>query len=742
MKKAAVKAVKAVPAPKAVKAVKAVPKPEEDIAAPPVTPAKPASSDAIVVIDPFAASPGKEEPIDPAERAILRKFPSVKRAMLSSIRDKQGRTPIDIVKDEIAKRKAVKKYLTTDFWVYFEECFDLTHSTVFSSLPEPDEENDVDRALAEAILRTKAKNPADRSTADLASILSYCREPNAQEVFGLVKACGPHINLFECHRIEVERLVVKVFAKFDLHKKHEAIWAHISDVMEQVVVNQWNDESAMGRKVFIKANADVLHLFVNLEAMLRVEETLDQNQDPLVEDMRICLTTDLGRAMYKDQGNRLTWLTWRESITKGICDLFHRDFEVAEYAAVTNLMKQQGERISKGGVGPFLKKTLAVRFLCVPSMDAPVVNVNDIWSFRVEAEMKSIALNNGQLERTAIERLVYGDAKIAGIAETIRIPDELLRPFKNVRAAAANFLGTDPMRLDKIIKKLAEKKIHKSLCNINRSWVLEHAWMVGHAESILQDNVENKILNSIQRPVAVGKITYTKVFDAIAVAHASAEVAALPISFTKTLRGVKDMIEQIKASQAPGEKEVPKYSAFHTRVLQACEQWCVVRAPKADDVFGQPVLTFGREASRYIFEKVDAAVKKGEAPDMKEVSELRRFLWMLSGPEQEVVSVAAKKGMKAYREKQACDMICDSADSSAASKATTTGDGAEGSIKEVVPLSGPSASASASSCAAAPPPLAMEDPDSRPVKQAKMTENKDHMKTAMMALFGSKAKIR
>jgi len=445
--------------------------------------------------------------------------------------------------------------------------------------------------------------------------------------------------------------------------------------------------------------------------------------------------------MYKDQGNRMTWLAWRESISVGLGTLFHGDFEEQEYVAITNCWRQQGDKIAYQGAGPFMTKSLNVRFLCTAALLVPVFNVHDIWQFQVDADIKGIAVNNGQLERTAIERLVYGNEKIEGVAETVKIPAALLSDFQNARAACAGFLGDQPLTLDKMIRKLSEKKVYKSLCSINRSWVLEHTWMVAHSATLLATKVESRIIASIERPQEISKIKYSKVFDAIAVAQTSAEVAALPLDVAKTLAGVQDMIESIKTGEAPGDKSVKKFSAFHTRVLQACEQWCTARVPQKGGAATQHVICHGRDALDWIWMQAEGSADDKGVANMQYVGHLRRFLWMLSVPQQERVNAWAKGGMKAYRQRLAVGMICD-APASTAPKGNGALTGAEGVQENGFGSSDVGGSSSSAACAAEQEYIDLPKASAPPKQKRKVSGGEVDMKTAMASLFGSKAKIK
>ena len=599
-----------------------------------------------------------------AERAIMRKFPALTLQKMNRLRNKEDNTPQDVVREEIRRRRKFNKYLDQDFWCNFIEMFDLQGHSCFDMLAEPTENESVHKDLVAAILKTRSKNPAQRTTEDLRSYLEYCDEPNKTELYGILSACAPCIQLNSGHRTEIEEMSLEVIGKFGLAEKYEDYWKIVAESMEGTLEEKWLEESCMGRPAFVTNNAHTLALFMDKIALESVENALANKNEPDVSFLRACVRTRLGAALYKDQAMRLQWVVFLENITSGIRDLFHADFQEAEYRAFETKMKREASLVVTSGTRTFDQKEMKLRFLSLESMQCKALHINDHWCFPAESEMKGLALRLGKLVYLPHEKLLYGDSPIEGVAAGIDVPTALIANFQKVRTSAINMLGDGPHTIKEIKAKLTTTAAFKMLTKINRSWIVEHTFLVDHAERLLEEKVQNGVLASFEKPGADGKAPFDKVIVAIGVAKASPEVAALPLPFTKALNSMKGMIQDLAKGVSPPEKELKCFSKFHLAALDRAQDWCM--CSEIEEIEGCPGVRskktfYGKVAVQKKFTSLEADVQNGRTPGSDELKELHRFSWLLSAEQHANLNDWVKQGVRNYR-LTLCPMIDDAPD--------------------------------------------------------------------------------
>ena len=468
----------------------------------------------------------------------------------------------------------------------------------------------------------------------------------------MLTACAPHKYLNNSHREEMERLVLQVVADWNLHFEFVDYWKVVRQVMEVVAEGMWLDEKKLGRRQFVMAHLDRLSLFMPQNCILSVEKALHEKCDPLASDLRQLLQTRIGAALYQDQSMRLTWLSYLDSVKKGIATLQHNDFSLEEHDSFVKVMKRELVAVINGGGRSFDKKKIAVGFLTVNRMQMETTNINDIWTFQLEALMKGIAVNRNWVPRLPYEKLLWGEDLIEGLPQATNVPAKLLRKFVVVRNSALELLGDGQLTLAEMKAKLTTKEAKKTLTKQNRSWYLEDKFLMDHAEALLTEKVHTAVLQGFKDVKADGQIPYTEALQAIALAKASPQVGALPMTVTKALNAARDFVEELRKGKAPTLDDLKNASPFHMKVVKAAECWCVHTDAKGAGGGSSPATRLcGRAAIEAKYALVDGVCEAQREVHMPDVKEIRRFIWLLNNEQTARVNAWVDQGVKVYRMK-------------------------------------------------------------------------------------------
>ena len=174
---------------------------------------------------------------------------------------------------------------------------------------------------------------------------------------------------------------------------------------------------------------------------------------------------------------------YKEAVALAVRNLAHNNYIADEYNSFKRLMQREVQVLQELGHQIFQTNELTVSCMGKKDMTMVTTNINDLWKYPPDAEMISIAVNNGQLIKTPWDELLFPeDGSIDGVAVGINIPEEFLTEWKNVRVAAVSYLGTGPHTLATMKKTLSNTKVHASLCGFSRSWKLMSVSLMEHLQ--------------------------------------------------------------------------------------------------------------------------------------------------------------------------------------------------------------------------------------------------------------------
>ncbi len=222
------------------------------------------------------------------------------------------------------------------------------------------------------------------------------------------------------------------------------MWETMSDHFDTILQCKWAANMALGREAFIASAEAALNLFVDAESRRKVEEALAAGLDPPLEALRTCMQTKIGSKIYARYALKVQWLSFVAEAEKGVGQLIYHDFDLTEVWGFRQLMAQEVEMLKKAGQSHNCRREQLVHFLGCPKLMCEINDLNDDWSNRYMAMMKSVAVSLCLVERLPWEKLCYGDqAKVTGVPEAVRIPESLLVKVTAARTAMLKLMGPD-----------------------------------------------------------------------------------------------------------------------------------------------------------------------------------------------------------------------------------------------------------------------------------------------------------
>ncbi len=155
-----------------------------------------------------------------------------------------------------------------------------------------------------------------------------------------------------------------------------------------------------------------------------MEEALAAGMDPPLEALRTCMQTKIGSKIYARYALKVQWLSFVAEAEKGVGQLIYHDFDLTEVWGFKQLMAQEVDMLKKAGQTHTCRREQLVHFLGCPQLMGEIHDLNDEWSNRYMAMMKSVAVNLCFVERMPWEKLCYGaEGKALGVPEAVKIQD-------------------------------------------------------------------------------------------------------------------------------------------------------------------------------------------------------------------------------------------------------------------------------------------------------------------------------
>jgi hypothetical protein len=606
---------------------------------------------------------------------------------------------------------------------------------VFDGLEEPVDAESVNKELWDCLQQARCSNPSTRTPMPFISFLKYAENLNNTEIFGTLHGVKAQVNISNKHSEMMTIALLDFMAEKKIPERMPQMWETMSDHFDTVLQCKWARNMALGREAFIASTEAALNLFVDAESRRKVEEALAAGLDPPLEALRTCMQTRIGAKIYAKYALKVQWLSFVAEADKGVAQLIYHDFDLTEVWGFKQLMAQEVEMLKRAGQTHNCRREQLVQFLGCQKLMCEINDLNDDWSNRYMAMMKSVAVSLCLVERLPWEKLCYGAvAKVHGVPEAVKIPAALLVKVNAARTAMLKLMGPDAESMTIAEMQKQANKHHEALLNVDNSWLLEASFLQREVVPIVTKNLHDEILDLFPVGVPVSFVEIRGVAERIHEIKRSPASLALPTSWNSGLTSLAAMVNNLNAGLGPNEKDIKQFDSFRLQVVKRCELWCTHEIKEKDEGVskrGADRVLVGKKAIDYIYNDMMETHGKNGAMETDKLKIYRKFCWLLS-QEQRVVTDKWIKISIAHKPKIGN------------LQAVTDGVGEP---------SGAAASSGGASASSAASPRCLQiaktqvaswtAPHATPTKDGAKHDNKSKSeKNSMMKLFGSKAIIK
>ena len=573
-----------------------------------------------------------------------------------------GMSVNDYIGQEVRQKKAKNGRLCSNFWHRFHEEFKLGTGkfTHMDSADDPAGEEALSDELLDAVGEAHKENPAARKAEPFVNFLEYAGEPSVTELRFMIEASreGPVITKKNSHR-----MLVAILAHIGRTKSHERFvhfWRAVKADFDKTFAAYAGAlvGDARLRREFVRGNAHALAPLVDMALVSAMEDATARGVSPDGGMLQLVLATAVGATLYQAEGARLQYDQFLGRIADRIGQLEYHDFRSEEVRSFRALMQVEAREVSKGAPR-FAKKTGTLDFLG-EDMQMAILSVNDEWSFRLAARVKAVAVSRGQLPRLPWEVVVFGDRDpLPGFPETVKVPDDLIEPYTNVRAAAKKLLdGYEGLTFADMRRFVAAQA--DILTGMDRHFAIELQFLRVHAEEVAERGVRSKLLAMLPRDGSVEGMTMATASAQVEALSLDRRVAACHPNLAKEIRTTAQLLRNLMDCEAPSDENVLKMAPFFRQVLARCEHFLTaeVRVQKLGTLDFTNTRVSGRAAMAALWQAF--AGKDENDRCLADVEEFRRFKWMLPRGQCEVVSGVITKGIRSYQERFSVGLsICD-----------------------------------------------------------------------------------
>ena len=309
-------------------------------------------------------------------------------------------------------------------------------TTAFNTLPEPDASLPISDLLVHALAPLSDDNPADRTSAAFENfVLNADRAMNLLEITVTIKNALPgQFNSQEMFHKVINRLANHI-GQWKIHQTHAHWWARVSADFDLVLSRHFGDQARKGtsRENFIAANEHSIGCIMSVDAVKEVESREDKEEPPEIDAMRKLMVFELGRTIFAKECSLVQVSLFEEQSKKGIEDLEHNNYALAEIQAFIALTNRRVERLLADGHKPYCKNGLQVQWLG-REIQVPSVGLADKALVRMHLAVKCVAWNTHKVLRTPWEALLHGEEQIVGVPTAIQLEDSIPIVSKNRQA--------------------------------------------------------------------------------------------------------------------------------------------------------------------------------------------------------------------------------------------------------------------------------------------------------------------
>ena len=190
------------------------------------------------------------------------------------------------------------------------------------------------------------------------------------------------------------------------------------------------------------------------------------------------------------------------------------------------------------------------------------MELKDEWFFRFWARVKTIAVSFGLVPRWPWEQGLFGDSKIEGIRETIKLPQALLLKVQNAREIGLNLIkGESTVQEMKRIFLNNEALLRK----FDPPIAMDFEVLDGIPQ-VLTKEVKSKVLCAL--PTEATPCSPSECLNRLEVLKRSPAVPLRSVSLMSEVSGVAGMIRRFITKDAPGFDDFSNLSDLYRFCLK------------------------------------------------------------------------------------------------------------------------------------------------------------------------------
>ena len=577
---------------------------------------------------------------DRVDRSIRTKLGMFPRQQLDNNTNAAGQTLAEVVKAEHLRLRPSRKYIALRFWQKVIVEFQLS-GTLTASLKPPEEAESVSKDLDIVLRAAHDINPAAKSPDKLVRLLDWAPAMNRTEFFGLLTGSFESPSMSAKHSAIILEAVIKYIARTKAHEAFPDYWEIVRDHFDNLLARVWTKAVADGvpRLNFLRAHRATLALYIDIDKATAIEGSIRDGEDPIPAQLKAMLTSVVGSVLFAPEALKNDFKLFIDDIDKRIYDLEYHDFDSDELISFRRIMMASAEHMDDDLVKQIDKKVNKVQFLS-STVGCAISNLNDEWSWRLEARYKTIAISNSQVARLPWETLLWGDGPIQGVPTTVIIPEALLYEIQNCREVAVKVLGNSWQSVATM--KTIVAKHGDSWTKLAKSFWMEIAFLEECMDERLAEHLKTELMALIP-DFGVKRDINKCVVACKKLSHGDAVQAAGSV-LGRELQGVVNLLQDCTEGHSPSAIDVSRMSSFSILFLKKCENFCTCDAyvpAEAGSMTMKRVELQGKEAIGARFDRCFKA--EAGAKDPQDIKEFRMFKWMLSSEQQEKVDVWHKE---------------------------------------------------------------------------------------------------
>ena len=261
-------------------------------------------------------------------------------------------------------------------------------------------------------------------------------------------------------------------------------WNYMKPMFDLTLGTVWEELNATGIKVrtFMSSHRQLLELFCAGDDLTAVYEAKDNVEQAAGAVQRIVRSSAVGASMFRHAFLRVSRVLFIEKVQEKLRALEHLDFQIPDVDVFKREMVQEVGQLLDSGHKRFDKWAGKVTY-CGQDFNMPMEDPNDEWSYRLDAHLKTTAINSGLMPMLPYEALLFDPGSMLGIRSHAKIPEKLLAKYVDAREATKDLIGDKPLSMADMIRVV--ERAGKSLKALDRSFELDLTWLSQFGQSLL-----------------------------------------------------------------------------------------------------------------------------------------------------------------------------------------------------------------------------------------------------------------